>query len=161
MPSKAAAGGSAAAPVEFNLRATARLPPDVEQEFLAGPWNESLSSIPNLGAATEAKLKAAGILNTYNLCGKFLQLKTEGDNSQSRCSAFCAFMLEAGISKGLLSVLTYAVAKKLNRSFPGFLCVWAGGGPLPSTLGPLSPSPVPLTHLPTHYPPAAHLQHRL
>lgn len=160
MPSKAAAGGSAAAPVEFNLRATARLPPDVEQEFLAGPWNESLSSIPNLGAATEAKLKAAGILNTYNLCGKFLQLKTEGDNSQSRCSAFCAFMLEAGISKGLLSVLTYAVAKKLNRSFPGFLCVDGGGlcsqprSPF-SSCAPHSPPPA------TTHPPPLCLQHRL
>jgi len=161
MPSKAAAGGSAAAPVEFNLRATARLPPDVEQEFLAGPWNESLSSIPNLGAATEAKLKAAGILNTYNLCGKFLQLKTEGDNSQSRCSAFCAFMLEAGISKGLLSVLTYAVAKKLNRSFPGFLCV-GGGAPLAVNT---PPAPMPSSscapHSPPHAPPTrrAPLQH--
>ena len=128
MPTKKSSGGggadAAAAPaVEFNLRATARLPPDLEQEFVAGPWQSALSSIPNLGAATEAKLQAVGILNTYNLCGQFLMLKTDGDNSQSRCSAFCVFLHDAGVSKGLLSVLTYAVAKKLNRSFPGFLCV--------------------------------------
>ncbi len=145
----------------FNLRATARLPPNVEQEFLAGAWETALTSIPNLGATTAAKLAAAGIENTYSLCGQFLMLKTEGDTSQTRCNAFCAFLDEAGVSRGLLSVLTYTVAKKLNRSFPGFLCVRAGVGwgrqALLAQCGRLYSSRLSLhTHTHTHTNPTQH-----
>ncbi len=98
----------------FHLRATAKLPPDTETKFLASQWVSDLSSIPNLGAATEKALATKGITNTYNLCGMFLMLRSDGDNTQTRCNAFCSFLLEAGVSKTLLSVLTYAVAKKLN-----------------------------------------------
>lgn len=118
-----AEGGSGAAPAAaaaavpaFNLRATARLPMDMEAAFVNAQWETPLTSIPNLGEGTARKLSQAGIHNTYNLCGQFLMLKTEGDNSQTRANAFCAFLDGAGVARTLHSVITYAVAKKLNRA---------------------------------------------
>jgi hypothetical protein len=98
----------------FALRSTGKLTPDKEQEFVNSPWEPQLSSIPNLGKASQECLKGAGIETTYNLCGQFLMLQQPGDNTQQRCDKFVQFLSEAGVHSSLLSVLTYAVAKKLN-----------------------------------------------
>ena len=102
---------------------TARLPPDKEAEFVNAPWTESLEGdgkIPNVAAATIACLASKNIKSQYHLVGKFLACKEKGDNTQQRCDKFVAFLDECGVNKSLQSVITYAMAKKLDRTFPGF-----------------------------------------
>ena len=109
-------GGAAASSVKFSLRKTARLPVDKETAFVSSQWEDKLSHIPNIGPETSKLLTNAGITSAYGLAGKFLMLKTPGDNSQTRCDAFCAWLDSIGVTRGNQSVITFAIAKKLNRA---------------------------------------------
>ena len=101
--------------VKFSLRKTARLPVDKETAFVSSQWEDKLSHIPNIGPETSKLLTNAGITSAYGLAGKFLMLKTPGDNSQTRCDAFCGWLDSIGVTRSNQSVITFAIAKKLNR----------------------------------------------
>lgn len=110
---------------KFELRKTAKLSEDAEAEFVSSPWEESFDSagkaaIPNVGPATQKCLAEAGITNQFQLIGQFLMFRKTGDNTQERCNLMVNFLETAGVGKSLLSVITYTLAKKLNRTFPGF-----------------------------------------
>lgn len=113
-------------PTKFFLRRTARLSVNSETAYVASPWEEGftapggLSCIPNVGAVTQECLAKVGITTQYQLIGQFLMFRKTGDNTQMRCDLMVSFLEQIGVKKALLSVITYALAKKLNRTFPGF-----------------------------------------
>jgi hypothetical protein len=62
----------------------------------------------------------AGITNTYKLIGQFLMFRETGDNTQQRCNMMCDFLVSAGVTKALMHPICMALAKKIDRAFPGF-----------------------------------------
>ena len=91
-----------------------------EARFVNSAWEEDLISIPKVGAGTKAALVEAGITNTYKLIGQFLMFRETGDNTQQRCNMMCDFLVSAGVTKALMHPICMALAKKIDRAFPGF-----------------------------------------
>ena len=110
----------------FVLKKTAKLSADVEEMFVKSAWENSFltdsgeSAIPNVGEKTIEKLEKAGIRNQLQLVGKFLMFMETGSNTQARCDKFAAFLNDIGVHASLQSVITYAMAKKIDNTFPGF-----------------------------------------
>ena len=48
-----------------------------------------------------------------------LRFREPDDNTQQRCDMMCDFLVNAGVSKPLMHPITMALAKKLDRQFPG------------------------------------------
>lgn len=96
-----------------------RLKGDRLKDFLRAPIQEDLRSFPFVGRVSKNMMIKAGVTNTYQLIGKFLELRATGDTPQQHCDKFWHWLEEHGTSAAHRSSLTHAMAEKLNILCPG------------------------------------------
>lgn len=107
-------------------RERARISEDTLCEFLRAPITGTITEIPNIGAAT-AKVLAKGtdpILNSYQLIGKYLSLKTndpetdEPIDCSNHCDKFWHWLKMKGVTTNRDGIVL-AIAEKTNTMLPG------------------------------------------
>jgi hypothetical protein len=107
-------------------RERARISDDTLCEFLRAPITGTITEVPNIGAAT-AKVLAKGtdpILNSYQLIGKYISLKTndpetnEPIDCDSHCDKFWHWLKMKGVTTNRDGIVL-AIAEKTNTMLPG------------------------------------------
>lgn len=96
-----------------------RLRGDRLADYLRSPLQESLRSVPGVGRVSERMMIQAGVTNTYQLIGKFLEFRATGDSPQQHCNKFWRWLEAHGTSPAHRSTVTHALAEKLNIFMPG------------------------------------------
>jgi len=76
----------------FNIRKTTRITEEKLQSFISSPVNDSLQSVPGIGAKTEQVLQANGVMCTTQLIGVFLTYKRPEHTTQQHMDAFYGFL---------------------------------------------------------------------
>ena len=121
---------------------------------------------PRLGPVAEKALIEAGYKNPYQLIGKFLDCKEEGDTTQERCDLFVRVLIESGVPASYVNSITLAMANKMDRTFPCFFyeheCALEEDSlPTPTSSPPPSNSKKPILSAPSKVEKAAELPYGL
>ncbi len=88
------------------------------QEYLRAPVRMSLRTVPCLGEMSSRLLQLAGITNTPQLFGKFLDLRAAEDTWEEHCTKFWHFLEQHGISASHRSTIVHAVSEKVALTMP-------------------------------------------
>ena len=102
--------------------------PELEEHlshFYSRGWDdefftEGIPTIIGVDRSVAEKLNEQEVRNPYHLIGTFLRFNRPNENTQKRCDLFMQFLMHAGIDESRASLITYALAMKLDRYFPGF-----------------------------------------
>ncbi|EQC39404.1 hypothetical protein SDRG_03606 [Saprolegnia diclina VS20] len=106
-----------------------RIAEDTLADFLRAPLTGVLTEVPGIGPAAAKKLAggddvADQVTNTFQLIGKFLQLKRNDDETDepidcpTHCDAFWHWLKSKGVSS-YRSGIVMAIAEKVNTMVPG------------------------------------------
>ena len=96
---------------------------DTLKKFVSEPIKEDLKSVPGIGERAEELIKEArpgvedGIMNTYQLMGKFLLLKKDDQTMQEHCDAMWKWLEVKGV-KSHRSSIVCAIAEKFLVMMP-------------------------------------------
>ena len=89
-------------------------------EFLMAPLTGDLTEVPGVGPKTAAKLaeeEHGSVRNTYQLLGKFLEMREVNDTCVTHCTRFMHWLKLKGLTKHKTSVTT-CVAEKVSTWIP-------------------------------------------
>lgn len=106
-----------------------RVSEDTLADFLRSPISGVITEVPAIGHSSAQLLARGGdvsdrIVNTFQLIGKFLLLKTENEETgqmisrQEHCDAFYRYLRYKGINANR-DAIVLAIAEKVNALMPG------------------------------------------
>jgi|TARA_B110000902_G_C13819498_1_gene403125 hypothetical protein len=86
-------------------------------EFLFSDVQPDLECVPGIGPANSKVLMNAGVQNTYQLMGKFLELKTNERTVCDHCNKFFEWLQLCGVRTNRHNI-TKSIAEKMAIAFP-------------------------------------------
>jgi hypothetical protein len=96
-----------------------RVTEDALADFIKTPLSGDLLEVPGIGEKTVEILVAAGVVNTYQLIGKFITLKSMGESCKEHCQKFYDWLMEIEAPPSYRAGVTLAIAEKVNTWMPG------------------------------------------
>jgi hypothetical protein len=95
---------------------------DKLSDFLRAQITGDLQEVPGIGPANEKLLKDAGIQNTYQLIGKYLEMKRSENGTligaQKHCDDFWKYLQGIGV-RSYRSGIILSLGEKVNTLLPG------------------------------------------
>ena len=86
---------------------------------------ESLLTVPGVGSVTHDKLQAAGVTSTFQLIGKFLELRRAGYDAPQHIAAFKAWLATLDIKGSHPNLISRALGEKAESFMPGIFSSYA------------------------------------
>ena len=90
---------------------------DLLADFVEKEFEQDITSVPGIGAASCDKLKDAGITTTYQLLGQFLALKSTDMTPQEHCDEMWYWLKETGVN-AYRSGIILCLAEKCEIMMP-------------------------------------------
>jgi hypothetical protein len=109
----------------FNIQASSKLKDNTLAQFVSSPVQDDLSYVPGLGGSGKIaeSLRRNGITSTYQLIGKFLELRGPDMTSVENCNRFAEWLTLKGASGNSRNYIVRSIAEKCSSIMPGIFDV--------------------------------------
>ena len=109
----------------FNILASSKLKDNTLAQFVASNVTDDLSNVPGLGGSGKIAdaLRRNGVTSTFQLIGKFLELRGPDMTSVENCNLFAMWLTQKGATGSSRNYIVRSIAEKCSAIMPGIFDV--------------------------------------